>query len=77
MFGTVTVHLPKKRQAAMRYAKTLGSNVVELSNGEGDDDDMFWMILGEDDYAQADYWKWRSSASHIEPRIWHVNATPS
>lgn len=58
----------------MRYAKTLGSNVIELSNDEGDDDDMFWMILGEDDYAQADYWKWRSSASHIGPRIWHVNA---
>ncbi|KAK0461206.1 uncharacterized protein EV420DRAFT_186624 [Desarmillaria tabescens] len=67
--------LARERQAAMQYANTLGLNVVELSNGEGDDDDMFWMILGEDDYAQADYWKWRSSASHIDPRIWHVNAT--
>ncbi|KAK0454925.1 hypothetical protein EV421DRAFT_1699786 [Armillaria borealis] len=80
VLGTIYVwhgcgSLAKERQAAMRYAKTLGSNVVELSNGEGDDDDMFWMILGEDDYAQADYWKWRSSASHIDPRIWHVNAT--
>ncbi|PBK91545.1 hypothetical protein ARMGADRAFT_1013942 [Armillaria gallica] len=82
ILGTIYVwhgcgSLAKERQAAMRYAKTLGSNVVELSNDEGDDDDMFWMILGEDDYAQADYWKWRSSASHIEPRIWHVNATRS
>ncbi|KAK0212784.1 hypothetical protein DFS33DRAFT_1377248 [Desarmillaria ectypa] len=80
VLGTIYVwhgcgSLARERQAAMRYAKTLGSNVVELSNSEGDDDDMFWMILGEDDYAQADYWKWRSSASHIDPRIWHVNAT--
>lgn len=80
VLGTIYVwhgcgSLAKERQAAMRYAKTLGSNVVEVSNSEGDDDDMFWMILGEDDYAQADYWKWRSSAAHIEPRIWHVNAT--
>ncbi|KAG7446222.1 uncharacterized protein BT62DRAFT_104514 [Guyanagaster necrorhizus] len=67
--------LAKERQAATRYAKGLGSNVVELSNGEGEDDAMFWMILGEDDYAQADYWKWRSSSPHIDPRIWHVKAT--
>ncbi|KAK0485856.1 hypothetical protein IW261DRAFT_1329900 [Armillaria novae-zelandiae] len=78
VLGTIYVwhgcgSLAKERQAAMRYAKTLGSNAVELSNSEADDDDMFWMILGEDDYAQADYWKWRSSAAHIEPRIWHVN----
>ncbi|KAK0195469.1 hypothetical protein F5146DRAFT_1100956 [Armillaria mellea] len=80
VLGTIYVwhgcgSLAKERQAALRYAKTLGSNVVELSHSEGDNDDMFWMILGEDDYAQADYWKWRSSASYIEPRIWHSPTT--
>jgi len=66
-----------ERQAACRYALTLTSsvdNVTELSQGENDDDEMFWMILGDDGFANADYWKWRRTSSFILPRIWRVNA---
>lgn len=66
-----------ERQAARRYALTLtssGDNVTELSQGENDDDEMFWMILGDDGFANADYWKWRRTSSSIVPKIWRVNA---
>ncbi|KAF9024846.1 hypothetical protein BDZ89DRAFT_1162052 [Hymenopellis radicata] len=66
----------KERKAAHRYARTLGQNVVELAHGASDDDDdMFWMVLGEDEYAQADYWRWRSMAPRTDPTVWHVDAS--
>jgi hypothetical protein len=43
-----------------------------LLEGETDNDEMFWMILGEDDFAKADYWKWRKVSSGIDPVIWRV-----
>lgn len=68
-----------ERAAARDYAKalaSLSSNVVELIEGQSDaDDEMFWMILGEGDYARADYWKWRASSSSIYPRVWSVDVT--
>ncbi|EGO00036.1 hypothetical protein SERLA73DRAFT_180416 [Serpula lacrymans var. lacrymans S7.3] len=66
-----------ERKAAMEYAQRFaakGSTVIELSEGEGDKkDEMFWMILGDGDYAQADYWKWRSSSLTEECRCWKVD----
>ena len=68
-----------ERAAARDYAKALAtssSNVVELIEGQSDaDDEMFWMILGEGDYARADYWKWRASSLSIHPRVWSVDVT--
>ncbi|KAF8893984.1 hypothetical protein BD779DRAFT_1467564 [Infundibulicybe gibba] len=65
-----------ERQAAMRYAARLISNaasIIELSQGENDNDEMFWMILGEDDFANADYWKWRKTSPIIDPTRWRLN----
>lgn len=31
------------------------------------------MILGDGEYANADYWKWRSTAPTLCPRLWSVN----
>jgi hypothetical protein len=62
-----------ERQAALQYAQTLGDDVVELSQGE-EDDGMFWIVLGDDDFASADYWKWRPQASDIDARIWQVDS---
>lgn len=71
--------LDTERAVARDYAKALASpssNVVELIEGQSDaDDEMFWMILGEGDYARADYWKWRASSSSIYPRVWSVDVT--
>ena len=50
-----------------------GTPVIELYENEKNDE-MFWMILGEEEYANADYWKWRRNSSIIDPRIWRVNA---
>lgn len=62
----------------MEYAKqlkTTSSQVIELSEGENDDDEMFWMILGDDEFAKADYWKWKRTAVAIDPFVWRVDTT--
>ncbi|KAF7967474.1 hypothetical protein HWV62_34123 [Athelia sp. TMB] len=67
----------EERDIALKYAQVLagkGSNVVRLVEGESDDDEMFWMMLGEDDYAKADYWQWRKSSPDVDPRIWRVDS---
>lgn len=68
-----------ERQAATKYAqklceKSLSGSVTELVENENDDDEMFWMILGDEGFGRADHWRWRRDASGIEPRIWRVNA---
>ena len=67
----------QERRAASAYAQSLattGTNIVELTEGENDNDEMFWMILGNNEYAKADYWRWRRDADEVDPRIWKVNA---
>ena len=66
-----------ERDAAKRYSQSLasGKNVIEVE--EGQEDEMFWMFLGEGDYAKADYWRWRSDAPFVDPRIWAIDATQS
>ena len=51
-----------------------GQGPVELNEGEGDDDEMFWMILGGQDYAKADYWRWRRESLLTDPITWRVRA---
>jgi hypothetical protein len=66
----------RERNAALDYAQGLaakGTIVVELTEGESDDDELFWMMLGDDEYARADYWKWRRSAGGSDPRIWRID----
>jgi hypothetical protein len=69
--------LPGERQAALGYALSLGveSSPVELIEQESDDNEMFWMMLGNDDYARADYWKWRPDLATALPRIWRVDSS--
>jgi hypothetical protein len=66
-----------ERQSALRYARGLSSEVTEFSQGVDDDDEMFWLVLGDEFYADADYWKWRRGSSEIDPRIWEVNPNDS
>lgn len=69
--------LPGERQAALGYALSLavGSSPVELVEQESDDNEMFWMMLGNDDYARADYWKWRPDLATALPQIWRVDSS--
>ncbi|KAH9945670.1 hypothetical protein B0H21DRAFT_860691 [Amylocystis lapponica] len=67
----------KERSAAMQYAQGLAahsSSVVEMLEGVTDNDEMFWMILGDGGYAKADYWKWRPPAANMAPRFWQIDA---
>jgi len=82
ILGTVYVwygcgSTPRERQAALEYARSLevgGTPAIELYENEKNNDEMFWMILGDEEYANADYWKWRSNSPLIDARIWRVNA---
>jgi hypothetical protein len=68
--------LADERRAALAYAQNLaktGTSIIELTDGENDDDEMFWMILGNDEYAKADYWQWRRDTAEVDPCIWKVN----
>jgi hypothetical protein len=68
---------PPERAAALTYARSLGfadnTSINELFEGESDDDEMFWMIMGSNEYAKADYWRWREHAGNPKPRAWRVN----
>lgn len=64
-----------ERNAALKYARSIAedpTNIAELV--EGEEDEMFWLILGEGDYAKADYWRWKPSLGPICARAWLVNA---
>lgn len=67
---------PRERQAALQYGQALTGSAppIELFENGGDDDEMFWMILGDEEFANADYWKWRPSSSVTNPRIWRINS---
>ncbi|KAF5370757.1 hypothetical protein D9758_001968 [Tetrapyrgos nigripes] len=62
-----------ERKAALQYGQSLSSNVVEMTEGENDGDEMFWIVLGDDEHARAHYWKWRPVAADTETKIWRVN----
>ena len=67
-----------EREAALAYASSIrgGADIVELNQGEDDDNEMFWMILGESPFADADYWRWRRASSlDINPSVWRVDAS--
>ncbi|KAF8070560.1 hypothetical protein FPV67DRAFT_1027864 [Lyophyllum atratum] len=68
--------VPLERKAALEYGRSLTSTAppIELTENGGDDDEMFWMILGDEEYANADYWRWRRSSPIADPRIWRVKA---
>jgi hypothetical protein len=66
-----------ERQAAQQYASRLEkdeSSVIQLHEGENDTEELFWMALGDDDFARADYWRWRRSSIITDPQIWRVDA---
>ncbi|KAF9447197.1 hypothetical protein P691DRAFT_776317 [Macrolepiota fuliginosa MF-IS2] len=67
----------EERQAAVQYASRIGnsgSSAIQLREGEDDDDELFWMALGDEEFARADYWQWRRQSSGIDPRVWRVDA---
>ncbi|KAG6813556.1 hypothetical protein H0H92_009948 [Tricholoma furcatifolium] len=67
--------IPLERKAALEYGRSLtpASPPIEVTEDTSKDDEMFRLMLGDDEYANADYWKWRRSSSFIDPRIWRFD----
>ncbi|KAJ3514326.1 hypothetical protein NLJ89_g2435 [Agrocybe chaxingu] len=66
----------QERKSAFQYANALLDNKgtpIELVEGENDADEMFWMIMGDTEFAAADYWRWRKMSPHIDPFVWRVD----
>lgn len=64
-----------EREAARNYALKLSHSpetVIELSEGENDDDEMFWLMLGEHEYARAEHWRWRKLLPDPDCRIFKL-----
>ncbi|EIW85151.1 hypothetical protein CONPUDRAFT_134976 [Coniophora puteana RWD-64-598 SS2] len=78
-----------ERTAGLAYAQSLassdipglGANVIEIEEGvnddrEGGEAELFWMVLGLGEHANAAHWRWRGelSAGHVEveARAWVV-----
>ncbi|KZV97745.1 hypothetical protein EXIGLDRAFT_729858 [Exidia glandulosa HHB12029] len=67
-----------ERQQALTYANTMllaegMEEVTELS--EGAEDEMFWAILGDEPYANAEYWQWRLDLPHVAPRMFRIDSS--
>lgn len=66
----------QERDAALKYVETFSKDLVlpiVLLEGEDDNDEMFWMILGDNDFAKADYWQWRNASPIIDPSLWRID----
>jgi hypothetical protein len=58
MYGRGT--RPRERAHALEYAKAISSGDVTTTEFvEGQEDPMFTMAIGEEERAQADFWKYR------------------
>ena len=70
----------EERKAAFDYTVGLcgdTGSVIVLDEGESDDDEMFWAVLGDGnrEYAKASHWKWRASVDVVDPQIWKISAS--
>jgi hypothetical protein len=68
--------LEVERKHAVDYANSMvteSMKVQELTQGE--EDEMFWMVLGEEGYADADFWRFRPRFENRDPKWYRVSAT--
>lgn len=73
---------PEEKKAALDYAASLCgdvNSVIVLDEGDNDEDEIFWAVLGDGDreYAKASHWVWRASVGEDDPQIWKISALPS
>lgn len=54
---------------------TASANFLEFE--EGQEDQMFWMILGNDGYANADHWKFRGQLDRLGARVHVIDSSKS
>ena len=70
----------EEKKAVFDYAVGLcgdADSVIVLNEGENDEDEMFWAVLGDGDreYAKASHWVWRAEANTNDPQLWKISAS--
>lgn len=70
--------LAAERSHAAAYAALLaGDSLTVVQFDEGKEDPMFWMCLGDDEWANASYWSERGSVEGLQGsmrRVWRMRA---
>ncbi|KAG8833648.1 hypothetical protein FRC17_010313 [Serendipita sp. 399] len=67
--------LPAEREAALSYAKSLAvESVTPTEVEEGTGDETFWMMLDDEVYANADYWRFKPQMQVTAPRLWRISS---
>lgn len=68
--------LAAERSHALAYSALLaGDSLTVMQFDEGNEDIVFWMCLGEDEWANASYWSERSAVEELQGsirRVWRV-----
>ncbi|GJJ06422.1 hypothetical protein Clacol_000613 [Clathrus columnatus] len=65
-----------ERKVALTYAATLAQNSIRtVESEEGAEDEMFWMILGQNEYANAHHWKFRDKLDRLGARIYFIDSS--
>jgi hypothetical protein len=72
---------PEEKKTAFDYASNLCGDVegvFVLNEGENDEDEMFWAVLGDGDreYAKASHWAWRAGLKTGDPQLWKITTLP-
>lgn len=63
-----------ERREAVRYATFLISDdTIPTEFEETEEDEMFAMILGDDTYAMADFWKYRNAHGPCDTELFRVD----
>jgi len=65
-----------ERKVALSYGHSLThapTTVIEFE--EGKEDEMFWMVLGDDGYANADHWKFKGQLDRLGARIHLIDSS--
>ncbi|KAG9018855.1 hypothetical protein FRB90_008968 [Tulasnella sp. 427] len=66
---------PKEREQAIRYAQTLcAPEATPIEFEEDAEDEMFSMVLGGEEHAKADFWRFRNVVDDCLVRLYRVHS---
>ncbi|KAG8894466.1 hypothetical protein FRB99_001247 [Tulasnella sp. 403] len=67
-----------EREAALKYAQSISPpNREPVEFEESHEDEMFTMVLGEEQHAMADFWRFRSAANDCAAVLYRVDSDQS
>lgn len=64
----------KEREQAVEYAKSLcAPDASPIEFEEDEEDEMFSMVLGAEEHAKADFWRFRNAVDDCLVRLYRVH----